>query len=257
VRQVLTANRTYYVRTDGSDSNDGLANTSGGAFQTLQKAMDVIGALDCSIYNVAVNVGAGTYTAGLVLKSVIGSGYVNFIGNTTTPSSVFIDVASGPAVNSNSAVGTFYVQGFKLRSGNSQDIALVSRCYLFLTSNEYAGTANYRVRVSNQSFAVFGGANNFVSGGGIGFCLVERSSIATMFSCTFTATTNITYSTAFMTVRGVSYLEVSGNTFALGAFTVTGSAYSVLLNGVISGTGGNTSYFPGSSAGTAASGGQV
>ena len=62
VREQLTANRTYYVRTDGSDGNNGLANSSGGAFLTIQKAIDTVAALDLSIYNVTVQVADGTYT---------------------------------------------------------------------------------------------------------------------------------------------------------------------------------------------------
>lgn len=45
-RDLLTTNRTYYVRTDGSNSNNGLANTSGGAFLTIQKAIDTVLKLD-------------------------------------------------------------------------------------------------------------------------------------------------------------------------------------------------------------------
>ena len=48
IREKFTANRTYYVRTDGSDGNNGLANNSGGAFLTIAKAIAVVSALDLS-----------------------------------------------------------------------------------------------------------------------------------------------------------------------------------------------------------------
>jgi hypothetical protein len=80
LREVLTADRTYYVRTDGSDSNTGLANTAGGAFLTIQKAVDVVAALDGSIYNVTINVGGGTFAENVVLKNTVGSGTFSVVG---------------------------------------------------------------------------------------------------------------------------------------------------------------------------------
>src|SRR3954447_13757840 len=94
VREQLSANRTYYVRTDGSDSNNGLANSSSGAFLTIQKAIDTVGALDLSIYNVTVQVADGTYTGTVTVTGPwVGSGTVFLQGNTTTPANVVITTA--------------------------------------------------------------------------------------------------------------------------------------------------------------------
>lgn len=67
-REKLTGNRTYYVRTDGNDANGGLTNSSGGAFLTIQKALDVVGALDLSTFTATISIADGTYTITSALR---------------------------------------------------------------------------------------------------------------------------------------------------------------------------------------------
>jgi hypothetical protein len=56
-RPMLTANRIYYVRSDGSDSNSGLANSAGEAFASLARAVITVSSLDLGIYNVTIKIG--------------------------------------------------------------------------------------------------------------------------------------------------------------------------------------------------------
>lgn len=255
-REQLTANRTYYVRTDGSDSNNGLANTLGGAFLTLQKAMDTVAALDISTFNVTVNVGAGTYTGMLTLKSVVGAGTVQFIGDEATPGNVHINVTGNRAVSGGTASGSSYViAGFKLTSSNLQDVHIATPITVTLRNNEYAGTANFRVFAGGHSIVTMAGANNLISGGGVGFLRAEAHGQLFSYTVTYTLTANATYSHAFAGAGNLGYLVSVGSTFTLGAFAVTGPRYNASLNGVIV-TGGGASYFPGSSAGSTATGGQ-
>src|SRR5262245_35229457 len=106
VREALTANRTYYVRTDGSDVNTGLANTAAGAFLTIQKAVDTISAsLDLNGFTVTVQVADGTYTGAVALKNVVGfrtSGDLVIQGNAGSPTNVVVSPTGG---NGFTAVG--------------------------------------------------------------------------------------------------------------------------------------------------------
>jgi hypothetical protein len=221
----------------------------------MQKAMDVAAALDLSIYNVTINVGAGSYSGGLTFKSTVGAGTVSFIGDETTPGNVTVSLAGRP-INSGTAVGTFIVAGFKLASSTTQDVFVGSACNVTLRNNEYAGTSNYRIYCAGPGVMTCSGSNNKISGGGIGLFLCDLLGNMSLNNSTWTLTANVTYSSATLTARFLGYLVAAGTVFTLGAFSVTGARYSVTVNGAVAGTGGSATFFPGSAAGSTATGGQ-
>src|SRR5262245_28920044 len=64
VSAFVSSNRTYYIDSSGNDANDGLTNTAGGAWKTLQHAADIINALVIPTgITVTVEINNGTYTA--------------------------------------------------------------------------------------------------------------------------------------------------------------------------------------------------
>ncbi len=81
VRIRLTADTTFYVRTDGSDSNNGLANTAAGAWATIQHAIDQIqGNIDCGGFALTLHIGTGAWAGGAYsLSSPTGQGVKNII----------------------------------------------------------------------------------------------------------------------------------------------------------------------------------
>jgi hypothetical protein len=250
-REVLTANRTYYVRPDGADSNSGLANTAGGAFLTIQKACDTVAALDLGIYDATVAVAAGSY-AGFTLKSPVGAGTVSIIGDETTPANVVVTSAVRPVTLL--TPGNFTVAGMKLVGTTSQDV-YAEDGNLTLRNIEYAGTgANYRVYVAGRAKVWNAGAANKISTGGLGMWLSEAKIY--LNNVTFTLGANVTFSAATATCRRAgSYMESVSFTFDLNGFAVTGQRYSVLGPAEIA-TGTGANHFPGSSAGSVSGGGQ-
>lgn len=95
MRERLLTARTYYVRTDGNDSNTGLVNNAAGAFLTITHAVATVQRnLDIAGQNVTIQVGNGTYAESVDFSTpVVGascSGQLQIIGDTTTPSNVIV-----------------------------------------------------------------------------------------------------------------------------------------------------------------------
>lgn len=250
-REVLTAARSYYVRTDGSDSNDGLANTSARAFLTIQKAINTVAALDISIYNVTINVAAGTYTgSNTVTGPWVGSGVVTLNGDTATPSNCVIQVA-GNCLLARSG-GTINVQGFKfISTGTAQLRANTGGSIITSGLNEFNNATTHRIFAEGQG-QITCSANETVSGtAGQGhYCAAYGG---------FIQAQGITWTASGTATQGTFALSQSGFIMSLSATssgTFSGVRYNATVNGAINVFGGGANYFPGNSAGTTATGGQ-
>lgn len=257
VRERLSANRTYYVRTDGSDSNDGLANSSGGAFLTLQHAVNVVLGLDLSVYDVTIQVADGTYTAGITITAAFtGSGNVNIIGNSTTPANCVISVTSAHCFNV-SGGGKLFVGGFKLQTTTAGSCILVSgsgSSVRLSSSMDFGACAGAHISVDAQAAFVGSGIDYTISGGAVWhwFSSANGPALLTSQSQTITLTGTPNFSGQFFRADG-GYSVVNAITFSGSA---TGQRYYVQYNGIIQTYLSGGTYLPGDVGGGNATGGQ-
>lgn len=249
-RERLSAARTYYVRTDGSNSNTGLANTSGGAFLTIQKAIDVATTLDASSFDVTIQVADGTYTENLTLKSFVGAGSIIINGNSTTPANVVLAGGSSTAITGDNIIGKWDLRYFKI-TGSGISIS-PTRIYLAFTGLVFAGTGSAHFYCLTDAFVIANGNYEISGSCGRHIWLASKA----YFQCvsrTVTLTGTPDWSSYFIQSTALSSALINGNTYSGSA---TGTRYIVTLNSVINTGGGGPNYFPGNSAGSTATGGQ-
>ena len=251
-RELLTANRTYYVRTDGSNSNDGLANTSGGAFLTIQKAVDVVsGMVDTGGYNVTIQVADGTYAEAVVLKQFVGGGKVLIQGNTTTPGNVQIIPASASPCMLNGAPGCEWaIAGLRLLTSNWA-LYVKRGAYVEFSAIEFGGT-QLHIRCAGMCIAT---GNHTIYSSSSSYVYVELGGYFYADTVTIAVTNSINFSGAFCSVQSAGYAHMVSLTFT-GGSGVTGSRFSVTTNGILV-SGGGSGSFPGNAAGTTSLGGQA
>lgn len=260
VRELLATERTYYVRTDGSDSNDGLSNTAAGAFRTIQHGIDhIANGIDSGAGSVVLQVGAGTYAENVQFRRPFMGGpsaSLTVRGDTTTPSNVVIAPTSGLCVLAD-VFTSVSLEGFKLTSVDSGGIRTNGG-----TIN--VGAMDFGTVLGNHmeaffpgsliylygSYTISGGADTHYATGCFG-------TISSFDAITITLTGTPAFATfASADNHGNITIYVNGPQYVGAA---TGKRYEATLNSVVqtyAGAGTAPNYFPGSIAGTTATGGQ-
>lgn len=253
MRERLTAARTYYVRTDGSDSNNGLANTSGGAFLTIQKAVDTTASLDCNFKDVTIQIADGTYTGAVAMKQLLAPGAFTIQGNSGTPANVLISTTSSNAVVNQIGGLTLIIKDLKIATTTSGTGLFAGSSGIINFTNINFGACASNHKYAEQSGFINATGNYAISGGASRHEYCSRFGRIDTPARTVTITGTPAFSTAYAEANKASVLTNYSCTFSGSA---TGVRYAVALNGVIDTVGGGANYFPGNSAGTTATGGQ-
>lgn len=250
-REVLNANRTYYVSTGGNDSNNGL--TSGGAFLTIQKAVNVAASLDCLTYNVNIQVADGTYnSAAIQLRPLLGSGELTIRGNSATPANV--KIVSSTTGFSSSLGGLFTIRDLEISVASGYYCIAAYLGRILYRGVQFTSVAGFGAHLLASGQGVISCTGNYtITGSAMAHLYATGGGVISLFSYTVTLTGTPAWSTAFALSDSASKILTNAVTFSGAA---TGSRYNCNTNGVIQSYGSGASYFPGDSAGTVATGGQ-
>jgi len=256
IRESLTANRAYYVRTDGDDANNGLTNTAGGAFLTIQAAVNAVSLLDIKGYTVTINVADGTYTTPVNLKNCIGfaaDGNLVITGNSTTPANVIISTTSASCFTATGLSVGWRIINLKVQTttfGNC--LYAQSGSSLRFGNLVFGSCAGSHMR--SESGAYIGSISSYaITGGAVNHMFATFGSGMVVNSITITSTGTFAF-TQFANAAFAGWMQCNANTYTGG--TITGKRYDATLNGVVNTSGGGANYFPGDAAGTTATGGQ-
>ncbi|WP_176077508.1 hypothetical protein [Burkholderia dolosa] len=260
VRIRLDSPLTLYVSSSGSDSNSGL--TSGTPFATLNRAYSVLQQnYDLNGFTATIQVANGAYTAGLnaagPIVGSLGSASVIVQGNVATPANVTITVGTSQNCFSASKGAQYQVQGFTLSAGTAGQGIFVSDSLSWIDcfTGMVFGAMPSGAHLNSGGGPIRMIASYSVTGGASVHALASNPSSLIQIANGTTVTLSGTpaFSTAFVNAGYLGLVTASGVTFSGSA---TGARYSATANGVVNSGGAGANYFPGSTVGNTASGGQ-
>lgn len=272
LRVVLKANTTIYLSPTGNDSVPYVAMSIGNPWATLNKAWSFIcSTFDLAGFTVTIQMADGTYS-GLQVGAAVGGlsgtpnggGNIVFQGNTGDYTKVIISDANNPfafGAMITSAL-TFSYLTLNGTGGTNYLINVQAPCVVNIK-----GTIGCRV-VGAYALSVYGGGaqinligctiNFDGSPTYLGAIIAQAGGLISIFNNTGLNTFavpsgTLTIATGFAIAVGAGQIETAAAAFS---GSVSGPRYDVEANGVINTFGSGASYWPGTSVGTASTGGQ-
>lgn len=238
---------TLYVRTDGNDANDGLANTAGQALATVQGAVDRAFSFVAGPHTVTINVATGNY--GPVSTPVRPGPTLVIVGDEATPANVLIYGPESDAI--------------AVRGLNSVTVRGV-RAVTGLITPDLAGFIAYApatLDVENCESGPSSGAALQAFGGGslsvgdhrftddAAYLYLSNVNSSLRISGVHTIASVINLSSAVAAASNNATLGVSSSSpvsYVNPVNVVSGLRYISTLNGIINTNGGGATFFPGS-----------
>lgn len=253
-REVLAANRTYFVATTGNDSNDGL--TVGTPLLTGQAAVNKAARLDMAGFTVTIQFAAGTYGGAIAIAAGVWfTGTLMLLGDETTPSNVKFNFAGSATIRA-SDLAIVRVRGIQFEGTPSFFMLSVSQARLYFRNIIFNGAAAVAHMYASGGAIQreSGGANIYtISAGGAVHAKADSQGILVISSATITLTGTPNFTSAFTLVEILGLSLWIGCTFVGAA---TGVRYNVASNGVVSTNTASATFLPGNAAGVTATGGQ-
>lgn len=250
-REMLTANRTFYVRSDGDDTNSGGNDTADSAFETWQRAIDYITkTLDLNGYTVTIQHGAEsgtvTFTAGVNIVGFGSGGTIKFRGNGDT---TVISTSGACFAVSNTGDTIIQLENMKATSsaGSILTVAYGSLVNIGADFNFGAATAGYHIHVHDgKSIVQILSVAWKISGGAVAGIFCQNGGHIYVESTTLTISNTPDFSTAYFLGYPRGSLQWIGNAFTGSA---TGKRYDGYFQSLVNLNGEAETELPGDASG--------
>ena len=258
-REYLTSNRTYYVRTDGSDSNDGLGNSSSGSFLTIQKAINTaIYDIDPGPYSVTIQVGVGTFSESIGLGVHWANSEITIQGSPTYGETVIVQGSSAHTISS-AAPTPWKLKDLELRNTAGAAYAclyVANRGQVLLENVQWGSSLSHHI-VSYYNGTVYFTSDYRIVGNPTSrhiFAAFDSSIRMVNVNCTLVGSRTFAQ---FININSGTSLIAQGFTYT---GTATGNRWGASTNSAIFAVGSGSvqaDFFPGSTNGSATSGSYI